>query len=111
MNNIVFDFRHNYERGERLGSQEVVYQYDEGRVIEAYVPEQEGFVLNVGFETPYEPEGEPVAFLFGKPVLFYCFKLLQCDWHSRWHCGSNAISLQCSISKCSNHVLLPEGGA
>ena len=51
MNNIVFDFRHNYVRGERLESQEIVYQYDEGRVIEAYVPEQEGFVLNVGYES------------------------------------------------------------
>lgn len=51
MNNIVFDFRHNYVRGERMESQEIVYQYDEGRVIEAYVPEQEGFVLNVGYES------------------------------------------------------------
>ena len=51
MNNIVFDFRRNYVRGERLEAQEIVYQYDEGRVIEAYVPEQEGFVLNVGFES------------------------------------------------------------
>ena len=51
MNNIVFDFRHNYVRGERLESQEIVYQCDEGRVIEAYVPEQEGFVLNVGYES------------------------------------------------------------
>lgn len=52
MNNIVLDFRHNYERGERLGAQELVYQYDTGRVVEAYVPETEsGFVLNVGFES------------------------------------------------------------
>lgn len=51
MNNIVLDFRHNYVRGERLESQEIVYQYDSGRVVEAYVPEtEEGFVLNIGFE-------------------------------------------------------------
>jgi len=51
MNNIVIDFRHNYVRGDRLEAQEIVYQYDEGRVIEAYVPEQAGFVLNVGYES------------------------------------------------------------
>ena len=51
MNNIVLDFRHNYIRGERLESQEIVYQYDTGRIVEAYVPEtEEGFVLNIGFE-------------------------------------------------------------
>ena len=51
MNNIVLDFRHNYVRGERLESQEIVYQYDTGRIVEAYVPEtEEGFVLNIGFE-------------------------------------------------------------
>lgn len=51
MNNIVFDFRHNYVRGERLPSEELVYQYDAGRVVEAYVPEQESsFFLHVGFE-------------------------------------------------------------
>ncbi len=50
MNNIMLDFRHNYERGERLGAAEVVYQYDTGRTIEAYVPAEEGYVLNVGFE-------------------------------------------------------------
>lgn len=51
MNNIVLDFRHNYIRGERLESQEIVYQYDVGRVVEAYVPETEStFFLHVGFE-------------------------------------------------------------
>lgn len=50
MNNIVLDFRHNYIRGERLESQEIVYQYDSGRVIEAYVPTTESsFFLHVGF--------------------------------------------------------------
>lgn len=51
MNNIVIDFRHNYVRGERLPSVEIVYQYDEGRVAEVYVPETEAtFFLHVGFE-------------------------------------------------------------
>jgi len=50
MNNIVLDFRHNYVRGERLESQEIVYQYDSGRVVEAYVPYTESsFFLHVGF--------------------------------------------------------------
>lgn len=51
MNNIVLDFRHNYERGERLESAEPVYQYDAGRTVEAYVPQTEAnFFLHVGFE-------------------------------------------------------------
>lgn len=51
MNNIVLDFRHNYIRGERLEAQEIVYQYDAGRTVEAYVPETEAnFFLHVGFE-------------------------------------------------------------
>ena len=51
MNNIVLDFRHGYVRGERLEAQEIVYQYDTGRIVEAYVPETEStFFLHVGFE-------------------------------------------------------------
>ena len=51
MNNIVFDFRLNYTRGDRLPAMEVVYQYDTGRTIEACVPKnEEEFVLHVGFE-------------------------------------------------------------
>ena len=51
MNNIVLDFRHGYVRGERLEAQEIVYQYDAGRTVEAYVPETEAnFFLHVGFE-------------------------------------------------------------
>ena len=40
MANIVFDFLHNYQRGERRESEPAtVYQYDEGHVLEAILPE------------------------------------------------------------------------
>ena len=55
MNNIVLDFRYNYVRGERLEAQEMVYQYDAGRIVEAYVPEAEpAFFVHVGFENSSE---------------------------------------------------------
>lgn len=49
MTNVVFDFRHAYQRGERVESEEAIYQYDVGRVAEMYVPETaELFFLHVG---------------------------------------------------------------
>ena len=51
MNNIVFDFRHAYTRGDRLQAAEDIYQWDAGRIIEAYVPEEEPeFVFAVGYD-------------------------------------------------------------
>lgn len=51
MNNIVFDFRHAYTRGDRLEADAPVYQWDTGRIIEAYVPEEEPeFVFAVGYD-------------------------------------------------------------
>ena len=51
MNNIVLDFRHNYVRGERLEAAEVAYQYDTGRIVDAFVPETETlFFIHVGFD-------------------------------------------------------------
>ena len=40
MANIVFDFLHNYETGERREPEPATaYQYDEGHVLEAVLPE------------------------------------------------------------------------
>lgn len=50
MNNIKFDFRQNYTRGDRASSEEVVYQHDTGRTIEAGVVEEETYVLHIGYE-------------------------------------------------------------
>ena len=51
MTNIVFDFRRSYKRGERLQASEPIYQWDTGRIIEVYVPEEEPeFVFCVGFD-------------------------------------------------------------
>ena len=51
MTNIVFDFRHAYTRGSRLEADAPVYQWDTGRIIEAYVPEEEpSFAFHVGRE-------------------------------------------------------------
>ena len=40
MANLVFDFLHSYETGERRESEPAsAYQYDEGHVLEAVLPE------------------------------------------------------------------------
>ena len=50
MNNIVLDFRQSYTKGEQLLSSEIVYQHDTGRIIEAYVTDDESYVLHVGYD-------------------------------------------------------------
>ena len=37
--NLVFDFRHHYETGERRASEPCAYQYDQGHIAKVYVPE------------------------------------------------------------------------
>lgn len=39
MANLVFDFRHHYETGERRASEPCAYQYDQGHIAKVYVPE------------------------------------------------------------------------
>ena len=39
MSNLVFDFRHHYETGERRASEPCAYQYDQGHIAKVYVPE------------------------------------------------------------------------